>query len=142
MPEIDTQIWMAIRARISQAAGALPIHWPAETFSPPATATGLLPFIAVGDTMQTVRALIGSRAKHERSGIVTMVYVAPLGYTQEWYIERAAGLLEYFRPDGVTRFQSVCLHWGNGTAVPRVERGYRDDGYFRTPVLIPWRCAA
>jgi hypothetical protein len=142
VPETDTMIWMAIKARVTEAAGALHVAWPSEAFSPPATSSGLLPFIAVGDVATSIRVMIDSDGDLDRTGIVSLAYVAPLGYAQEWYIEKAAALLPFFRPDSSMRFQSVCIKWGNGLAVPRVERGYRDDGYFRTPVLIPWRCSA
>lgn len=142
MPEIDTQIWMTLRARITLAAGSLPVAWPAEPFTPPTSSTALLPFLSVGDVASSVRGLISSRAAQERTGIVTLVYVDALGRPQEYYVHRAASLLQYFPVDGVERFQSVCVRFGNGLAVPRVERGYRDNGYFRTPVFIPWRCAA
>lgn len=141
---IDTQYWMAIRGTILLAAGSLPVSWPTDTvpFQPPTTATGLLPFIAVGDVQTATRVMIDDDASLERTGIVSLAYVAPLGYTSEWYIQRASGLLAYFRPNGIARFQSACVRWGNGTAVPRIERGFLDGGYYRTPVIIPWRSAA
>ena len=138
--EIDTSIWLALRARITLAAGALPVAWPAETFTPPTSATGVLPYLAVGDTATSRRFVISSAGIQERTGIVTLVYVDALGFPQEYYVQKAAGLLQSFPVDGEECFQSVCVRFGNGLAVPRVERGYRDKGYFRVPVLIPWRC--
>jgi len=140
---IDTQYWMAIKARIQSAAGALPVAWPVDTvpFTPPVSGSKLLPFIAVGDAQTANRVLIDDEAEPERTGIVSLAYVAPLGYTHEWYIQQASGFLAYFRPNGIARFQGACLRWGNGLAVPRIERGYRDGGYYRTPVIIPWRSA-
>ena len=143
MPTIDTQYWMALKETVTLAAQGLPVHWPADDdFMPPTTATELLPFIAVGDVSTATREAVDDDVPLSRTGIVTLAYVAPLGYTQERYIELASGLLAYFRPNGFARFQSACVRWGNGSAVPRVERGYRDGGYFRTPVIIPWRSAA
>lgn len=142
MPETDTKIWLALRGRIADAADALPVAWPAEAFTPPVTSTGLLPFLAVGDTSTSIRVVISSRGKQERTGIVTVSYVAPLGNPQEWYVQKAASLLDYFPLDMGVPFQGVCVKFGNGVAVPRVERGFRDNGYIRTPVIIPWRCAA
>ena len=137
----DTQYWMAIKATVQLSAGVLPVHWPAEKFVPPTTPTSLLPYIAVGDVQTSNRTVIDDETPPELTGIVTLVYVAPMGHTHEWYIQRASGLLRYFRPNGIARFQSACVRWGNGVAVPRVERGYQDAGYYRTPVLIPWRSA-
>lgn len=142
MPEVDTAIWMALRTRISLAAGALPVAWPAETFTPPTNATGVLPYLSVSDTTTSRRIVISSRGLQERTGIVTVVYVDAFGFPQEYYVQKASGLLQYFPVDGEERFDIVCVKFGNGLAVPRVERGYRDNGYFRTPVLIPWRCCA
>lgn len=144
MPELETQIWMALKQSVVAAAGIAPIAWPTDTlpFVPPTTAGMLLPFIAVGDTQSSIRALISSTATPETTGILSLAYVAPLGYTHEWYIQRASALKSSFPIDGLSRFQSACVQWGNGLAVPRVERGYRDSGYYRTPVIIPWRLAA
>lgn len=138
----DTKIWMAIREAIQAASGGLPIAWKDEAFTPPVTSTGLLPFIAVGDVATVTRPLIGTNAHKEYTGIVTLSYVAPLGYDTAWYIQRASALLAGFPLDRGKLFQGVCVKWGNPPAVPRVDRGYRDDGYIRTPVLIPWRCSA
>lgn len=142
MPTVDTKIWLAIRGAVDAAVGGLPVAWPGEVFDPPKTADALLPFVAVGDVVTVTRPLIGSNAAKEYSGIVTLSYVAALGYDASWYIERASALLSGFPLDRGKSYQGVCIKWGNPPAVPRVERGYRDDGYFRTPVLIPWRCAA
>lgn len=139
MPTADTKIWLAIKEAIQLASGGLPIAWPGEKFDPPSTSTGLLPFLVVGDVATSRRVLIGSDGPQERTGIVTLSYVAGLGYDTSWYIERASALLAGFPLDRGKVFQDVCVKWGNPPAVPRVERGYRDDGYYRTPVIIPWR---
>lgn len=139
MPTDDTKIWGAIKEAIQLAAGGLPIAWPGAVFDPPKTADGPLPFLAVGDVATSRRVFIGSDSPQERTGIVTLSYVAALGYDAAWYIERASALLAGFPLDRGKVFQGVCVKWGNPPAVPRVERGYRDDGYFRTPVIIPWR---
>lgn len=142
-PTTETKIWMALKARVLQAAGSLPVHLPGDSkFTPPTTADTILPFLAVGDTSTSVRTVISSRGKREHSGIVSLVYVAPLGYPQEWYIEEAAGFLPFFALDMSARYMDVCVRWGNPPAVPRVERGYPDNGYFRTPIIVPWRCNA
>lgn len=141
-PTIDTQIWLALRSAVTAAAGSLPVAWPGEAFTPPRTATALSPYVAMGDTTTAARAVIGSRGALDRTGIITLVYVAPMGYNAAWYIERASDLLDGFPLDGCVRYDSVTVRWGNGLAVPRVERGFQDNGYWRTPVLIPWRCAA
>ena len=136
----DTKIWMAIRGAVTAAAGGLPIAWRDEVFTPPKTATGLLPFLAVGDVQNVTRPLIGSNAVREYTGIVTLSYVAPLGYDAAWYIQNASALLNGFLLDRSYSFQGVCVKWGNPPSVPRIDRGYRDDGYIRTPIIIPWRC--
>lgn len=139
MPTVETQIWMALRESVELAAGSLPVSWPGEVFNPPVTPTGVLPFLSVGDTQTAQRVFTASDAPHQYTGILTVSYVAAIGYNTAWYKQRASGLLEYFKPNGIARYQDVCLRWGNGLAVPRLEQGYRDDGYFRTPVIIPWR---
>jgi hypothetical protein len=142
MPSVDTQIWMALRTRIEAAAEGLPVAFPGVKFDPPKSATGVLPFLSVGRTAGANRAGIRSRGKQDRTGVITLVYADAIGYEQEYYIERAALLLEHFPVDGALPFGNVCVRIGNGLAVPRVEAGYRDRGYWRTPSIIPWRCAA
>lgn len=141
-PTIDTQIHQALRAAVTAAAGSLPVAWQGETFTPPRSATGLLPYIAMGDTQTAVRAVIDSDGPLERTGIITLAHVAPIGYNAAWYVERAADLLASFPLDGCAKYGTVTVRWGNGLAVPRVERGFQDAGYWRTPCIIPWRCAA
>lgn len=139
MPETDTQIWMALREQIETAAAGRPVSYPAEPFTVPDAATE---WLAVGDVATSTRAVLDSLGPRDHTGIISLAHVAPLGYTHEWYIDRAAGLLAFFPLDGSVSFGSVSVHWGNRTTVPRVERGYRDGGWYRTPALIPWRCFA
>lgn len=141
-PTIDTQIWEALRAAVATAAGALPVAYPGEEFTPPSTSTRQLPYIAMGGTATAARAVISRTGALERTGIITLVHVAPIGYNAAWYVERASDLLAGFPLDGCSRYDSVTVRWGNGLSVPRLERGFRENGYIRTPVLIPWRCAA
>lgn len=143
MPTIETKISMALREAVQSASGGLPIAWHGDnTFAPPVSGAKLLPYIAVGKVQTATRVLIGSGAAQERTGILTLSYVAPMGKPEEWYVERASGLLLGFPLDRGKLFQGVCVKWGNPPAVPRVDQGYSDGGYYRTPVLIPWRCAA
>jgi len=132
---------MALKRRTQQAADAqgLPVAWPGEKFEPPVTGTRLNPFLAVGGANSSpIRITIGP-GPHDRSGILTLVHVAMLGEAWEWYIQKAGGIAEFFVEDTKMKFDQVCVRV---TTRPRVADPYRDGGYLRTPVLIPWQLFA
>lgn len=132
----ETSIWLALKSAIQNAAGSLPIAWPSETFEPPTSGADLLPFLSVGKvTVPPMRVLIG-RGDHDRSGSVTLVYVAPMGNPAEFYIEKAAGIAANFPEDRRMRFGAVCLRV---TSRPHVADGYQDRGYWRTPIIVRWQ---
>lgn len=139
MPHVDTSIWLALKAAITTAAGSLPVAWPGETFTPPTSGADLLPYLAVGKVSAPPRRMLISKGKHDRSGSVTLVHVAQLGNPAEFYIEKAAQIAAHFEEDTRMRFGTACLRV---TSRPHVVDGYRDVGYWRTPVVISWRAFA
>ena len=139
MPATDTEIWLALRARIQTAADPLPVAWPGEAFTPPTSGADLLPYLAVGKVSAPPRRVLISKGKHDRSGSVTLVYVAQLGNPAEFYVEKAAQIAAHFEEDTLMRFDGGCLRV---TQRPHVVDGYRDAGYWRTPVIVPWQCFA
>lgn len=138
MPEINTKIWMALKNRIAEAAGDLAVAYPSgETFEPPVDGARRLPYLAVGVTFAPpVRQFIGSRKAQGRSGILTVVYVEPLGPAFAAHLEAASKILSpHFAEDTCVEFGGVIVSFPNEMAV---QAGYRDEGYWRTPVLINW----
>lgn len=139
MPQVDTEIWLALKAAIQAAAGSLPLAWPGKAFEPPTAGAELLPYIAVGKvTAPPERVLVG-RGDHWRRGSVTMVHVAPVGNPLEWYLEKAAIIAEAFPEDRRMKFGAACVRV---TARPQVADSYRDGGYLRTPIIVQWEAAA
>jgi hypothetical protein len=141
MPEIQTKIWMALKTGIEALSPVLPIAWPAESFTPPVS-TGsvpiLLPYLAIGSVTAPPERVQISRGQHWREGSITIVRVAPLGAAVEAYTEAAAKIAAQFPSDLQIRFQDACVRI---TSAPTVADGYRDNGYFRVPIIIPWICA-
>lgn len=139
MPDVTTRIWMALKSQVERAAGTLPVAWPAgEVFTPP-TQNGIrLPYLTVGFTMLAPeRVTIGSREAKRREGTLTIVRVAPLGPPVVAHMEAAAALLRpYFQEDTGTTFDGIEVSFPGEM---NVQGGYRDDGYWRTPVIVRWQ---
>jgi len=142
MPEIQTKIWMALRTRIEAISPAIPTAWPAEVFTPPVDSGSVpapLPYLSIGKvTAPPQRVLIG-RGKHWHTGSVTIVRVAPLGPPEEAHTEAAGKIAAHFPEDLLMPFMGVCVRV---VSYPTVADGYRDGGYWRVPIIIPWRVAA
>jgi hypothetical protein len=135
MPGTETSIWLAIKARIlSLPILPMPIAWPASPYSPDGTE-----YLSVGEAnADPLRILIGSGA-HDRRGSIIIGLVSPLGQLSEVYREKAAQIAAHFPED---------LHLAHGDVTvripsrPTVQAGYRDEPYWRVPVVIPWRAFA
>lgn len=137
--EIETKIWMAFKTHIEALAGSLPVAWPAgPVFVPPSVGSRLQPYLAVGTVAAAPqRQYIESRQKQKRTGVLTVVYVAPLVSAVAYHIEQAAKLIvPHFREDTCIHYSDVSVQF---TAEPAVQDGYRDDGYWRVPVTISWQ---
>lgn len=136
-PKIEPSIWLALRERIETLpfSPCLPIAWPAATYSPEDGRD----FLAVGRvTVAPQRVLVG-RGPHERTGTLIISHVGQIGQDVAVYDQMAGIIADHF-PAGLSlKFGAVCVKI---TASAHVEAGYRDGGWWRTPVIIPWRCAA
>lgn len=139
MPAVQTKIWMALKGEVERAAGTIPVAWPSgEIFTPPVLSGVRLPYLTVGFTMLAPeRATIGSREAPRREGTLTVVRVAPLGPPLAAHIEAASDLLAaYFREDTGVVFEDIEVSFPGEM---NVQGGYRDDGYWRTPVTVRWQ---
>jgi hypothetical protein len=132
MPGTETSIWLAIKARIEALPVLpMPIAWPASTFSPDGAE-----YLSVGEvTVDPVRLLIGSGA-HDRRGSIIVGLVSPLGQASEVYREKAAQIAAHFPEDLRLTHGGVTVRIPSR---PTVQAGYRDEPYWRVPVVIPWR---
>jgi hypothetical protein len=142
MPEIETKIWMALKGRIEQAAGAMAVAYPAgELFTPPVVGSVRQPYLAVGfAALPPERVAIGSREAARRTGTLTLVRAAPLGPPLAAHIEAASQLLKpHFRQDTAVVFQDIEVSF---PADINIQMGYRDEGYWRVPAIIQWHARA
>lgn len=142
MPEVETKIWMAIKARVSTLPGwaANRIAWPMDPFEP-----GQLPYVEVAHLPNRVnRPFIGSNDPQERPGILQL--------TLCWPVAQVGTGLGKVHPDVlVQRAGEIAAHWPTdlpldfgGVRVrvehaPDVAQPMRDDAYWRVPVSIRYK---
>lgn len=137
--QIETKIWLVMKGHIEALAGALQVAWPGSPlFAPPTSGGELLPYLAIGTAAAAPqREVLAHRQPQRRIGVLTIVYVAPLGPPIAALIEQAAAaLVPHFREGTCIFYEDVNVEF---TAEPAVQDGYRDDGYWRIPVTINWR---
>lgn len=134
MPSTETSIWMALRSRIATLSltPAVDFAWPASTYAPDKK-----PYIAVGRASIEPRRVMVGKGSHDRSGTLTLSYVSRIGQDASFYIEQAGIIAAHFEEDTKMRHADVCVRI---TAKPHVVDGYRDEGWWRTPVNIRWQC--
>jgi len=134
MPKVETKILLALKAHIQSLPGGLVIVHPASVYSP-----GVSPYVAVGRvTVPPLRVYVG-KGQHERTGTLTLSYVAPIGQDEAVYEEAAASIAAHFPEDACLPFQDVRVRIASA---PHVVDGFRDGAWWRVPVNISWRCAA
>ena len=134
MPGIETKIWIALKSRIQSIPGGLAIAYPADVFTPGAAA-----YIAVDDTSAAPQRVMVSRGHHERVGVITVSYVAPIGQDFSVYKEAGSAIAAHFPADLCMNFQGVAVRVIKDSYVVD---GYRDGAWWRTPVNVFWRCGA
>ena len=140
MPELETKIHMALKARITRAAGTLPIAWPGEAYEVETGTDGLpKPFLAVGeDYAAPIRRTVGE-GPSDRMGSVTLSHVAPATHPQAWHREKASLVAAHFKRDSCEAFQGIKVRFFDE---PHVTAGFQDGAMWRVPVIIRWRCFA
>lgn len=145
MPTLNTKIWGALENGIKSLdmrqagdpafATAWPIAWPGPNFTP----TAKRAWLAVNSIKAPpVRRVINRRVS-DRNGTLTVTAVMPIGtYPTVVYEDFAGRIIAHFQ--GCLRYQDVLLTLmspsGNTAYAPG---GYRDGGFWREPVNIPWR---
>ena len=133
MPGIETKIWMALKSRIATIPGGLVIAYPAGVYTPGAAA-----YIAVDDTNAAPQRVMVSRGPHERVGVITVSYVAPIGQDFAVYKEAGSAIAAHFLDDLCIKYGDIVVHISKKS---HVVDGYRDGSWWRTPVTVQWRCA-
>ncbi|MBM3604275.1 MAG: hypothetical protein FJX25_05835 [Alphaproteobacteria bacterium] len=134
MPSVETEIWEALRTRIKALPLPLPIAMPGSIYE-----LGDGEWLAVGRATQPPRRILIAGGPHERIGTLTLAHCAPLGRDSSWYEQRAGLIAAHFPEDLLLPFGSVTVRVREA---PHVQDGYRDGGWWRTPVAIRWACFA
>lgn len=140
MPGIETQIWLAIKARIESLPGSVggyPIAWPGEMYSP-----SNAPYLRIGRASAAPNSeIIADGKPHTRLGslIITLVYPVSDHQLTAVYDELAGQIAKHFQDGTQMRYNQACV---KVTSYPHVQPGYLDGGYWNVPVSIPWRCFA
>ena len=137
---INLDIWLALRHRLSSLDLSSPV-WPqwglaleGEDYAP----VSGQPFFAVAKiNMLPTRALI-NRNVNDREGTFIVTPVMPIGQHAEVYQEAAGLVAEHFQ--GCIRYRGKTL-WLESSAggVAYATSGYRDGGWNRFPVTVPWK---
>ena len=132
--DADLNIWMALKERV-QLSWAKDTAWPNDTYEP-----GSEPFLAVQFMPGRVVKVAFSEAESDRTGVLLLRYVVQVGAAAQSQILYQAGRIASFFASGTKlRFEGVCVRIDED---PEVLGGYRDGGYWHTPVRIKWRCYA
>lgn len=131
-PTIPTQIWLALRSRIETLplTPKPPVAYPASSFTPGASA-----FIAVGLTVATPRRVMIGAGEHDRSGTLTLSYADVIGKDYSVYAEKAGQIAAHFAEDTAIRYGGACV---KVVSAPQPQEGFRDQGWWRMPVVIRW----
>lgn len=140
MPSVETKIWLALRERIESIPLPFAKAWPAETFTPTHTDGQLTPYLRIGRvTVAPIPVLIDDGKRHQRTGTLIITLVHPLGQVTSVYDEYAGQIANHFAEGASMYYGGVCVKI---TAQPHVQPGYEDNGYWTTPVSIPWQTFA
>lgn len=136
-PSVETQIWLALKARIETLPLQIAKAWPAEKFDIPALPAG---FLRIGRvTVAPSRQFIKDGQPYERTGTLILTLVQPLKFDVAVYDNQAGQIADHFKDGVKSRFGNVCV---TITSYPHVQEGYEDFGYWTVPISIPWRAFA
>lgn len=137
---INLDIWLALRHRLSSLDMASSV-WPqwdvaleGEDYAP----VSGRPFLSVGQVnAQPIRALI-NRSINDREGTFIVTPVMPIGQHAEVYQEAAGKIADHFQ--GCIRYRGKTLWLESSSGwVAYATSGYRDGGWNRYPVTVPWK---
>lgn len=136
MATVESLIWTALRRRIEQVAGSIPVAWPGDGFTPGATA-----YLSVaGPVLPPMRVFLAHDAKHVCAGILPLVLRTPLtGMVYEVQLEAAGQIAAGFPERRAMVFRGVEIEVTDRPAVPP---GHRDGSWFHQPINIPIRAVA
>lgn len=135
MDDANYKIWLAMRIKIQSLNVGLTVAWPAQKTIPADK-----DYLSISNvSAPPERVLIKSGQKHNRTGQLILTAVHRLGQNVEVYSAKAGEIADHFKDGTRMSYKGVCVEV---TAQPQVQSGYRDNGYWHTPVIIPWRSFA
>lgn len=139
MPTLNAKIWMALKSGIDGIVmGAIPwpIAWPASSYEP----SSGTPFLAVGNVEASPRIAMMD-GTNMRAGTVTISAVMPIGHDAAVYADAAGKIIEHMQ--GCLQYRDAIVRLtSDGGNTAYAAGGYRDGGWWREPVVIPWRVYA
>lgn len=131
----EMKIWMALRSVLAAEVGSIAkVEGITQQGANPGTYITVL-----NSPAPPSRMLLKAGQRHIRTGIMTLVYVAPIGETREFYADKAHQMANCFPEGRKINYSGVCVEIQNE---PHVQEGYRDGGDWRVPITVNWRTFA
>lgn len=135
MPSVETSIWLALRARIASLVlnPILPIAWPNESFTPPATG-----YLRVSHIPNVNRRLFHKGTDpHERLGLLQVDVFARQNQNAAVAVEIAGQIAAHFPADLRLPYGGIRCQV---TKAPDIAQAMRDGTFWMVPVTISYRC--
>lgn len=135
---VESKIWMALKAHVETCLPDVQKAWPAVVFKPDYKE----PFIRVGKVqVAPQRMQLASGKPHQRTGTLILTMVAPITYlsNKDSLMYWQDQIARHFIDGTKMTYQDVCV---SVTRYPHCVDGYLDAGWWNAPVSISWRCFA
>lgn len=139
MPSIDTQIWLALSAKVATVTTTptLPVYDPDAAIPPPASGGNPAPFLLVSDARNDNQRLsIGGKVSR-RSGTLMLSVQWPIALTvtHAQLIQVSGSIADQFPADTHMKSGGMCLRV---TRDADAMQPYRDGIYHVAVVRVPW----
>lgn len=130
---IDIKIYLALMAKLNAMSGGYTIVEPGETYPTDPSA----PFIAVDDKrFDSDRLYVGSDDDNNE-GIFNLAVMMPLSTDHKHGLQVVGLIKSHFTKGVAIYYDGVRVKL---TKSPQAGSAYRDDAFYRVPVMIYWRC--
>lgn len=144
MPAIETQIWLALRARLENLVltPALTVAWPNEAFTQPQVSGQPAPYLEVRHMPNKPdRLMISNTGKRRFKGILQASVMTKLVENNAVSAEIAGKVAAHFPVDFIAVYGDARVRV---TEPPSVAQGMRDDksARWQTPVTVYYECFA
>lgn len=134
MPSKHAKIWKALKTHLEAYPSLPPVAYGGQSFDPPVDGG---PYLIVDDVrFDAQRKYQNTDAPTWQTGNLTIGVMVPLSYDDLQTAEYAGSIADYFAQDTPMTYGDVTVKVSRTPTVSGA--GYRDDGYFRVPLVIPW----